>query len=132
MQMLACHINGGILLKQLNNGDKAAVLLFLLQNAVEVLKGGTKIFELGCVSCQRLQSIRIITAAGNTRREKFLKLHHIPYDAILCKIENPLSVASKTAHNAILSHTAAFLKRSSFCLRIFVHLPSHLPALLLL
>ena len=130
--MLACHINGGILLKQLNNGDKAAVLLLLLQNAVEVLKGGTKIFELGGVPCQRLKGICIVTPAGNTRREKFLKLHHIPYDAILCKIENPLPVASKATHDAVFSHTAAFLQRSSFCPRIFVHLPSHLPALLLL
>ena len=114
--VLADHIDGGVLLDNLQDGQQALVVPLLPQRAVQVLKAGAEIFKLGRAPLQRLQGIRAgqllavlrqISPHRHLLGEKFLDLHHVPQNGILRQIDKALHIFGKFFHNAVLADAAA-------------------------
>ena len=91
-QIFAHHIDGGVLLKNLDDRDEAWIFLFSRQCLIQVHKGSPKIFKLRLAVWQWFNGTAVFAPSCHTKRKKLLNPNCIPNHAILRLIGDTLPV----------------------------------------
>ena len=91
-QIFAHHIDGSVLLKNLDDRDEAWIFLFSRQCLIQVHKRSPKIFKLRLAVWKRFNGTAVFAPSCHTKRKKLLNPNCIPNHAILRLIGDTLPV----------------------------------------